>query len=135
MRTIKFRGWDGSRMVHPEQLVVCAEKWFENGSRFEDWIPSPNQWLMQFTGLLDKNGKEIYEGDIVEVVRLGDFFGDDEPQTEILIVSPPKYAELEDQYLGGPDGKDSVVSIWVLGNIYENPELLEKLNLKLEQKQ
>jgi len=56
MREIKFRGWDKSikKMIYP--------KLWDNSmpSNWQHWYE-----LMQFTGLKDKNEKEIYEGDIV----------------------------------------------------------------------
>lgn len=81
--------------------------------------------LVQYTGLNDKNGKEIYEGDIVRVNKLT--FENSGPLPENLVVK--FYNGMfqlfrDDEYLYGlhlmyiEDGE-------VIGNIYENPELLE----------
>lgn len=113
MRTIKFRVWDGERMVVPATIA--------NGLNESS--------LMQFTGLLDKNGKEIYEGDIIEMfisdtspvpfkVTTSIFFHEgvfcvlkmnEEPLTlrEAIIISNKTKKRLE-----------------IIGNIYENPDLL-----------
>ncbi len=60
-REIKFRAWDGETMYPPCNL------WDREGSPIE-WLnslPYPDSILMQYTGLKDKQGKEIYEGDLV----------------------------------------------------------------------
>lgn len=61
MRDIKFRAWDGSKMSAPFH-------WFSERITFDDCksykniiLCADNLQIMQFTGLLDKNGKEIYE--------------------------------------------------------------------------
>ena len=71
MREIKFRAWDKElkEMFYPSSISwknkimwVCGS---HGKNKLEYEIEKPRTELMQFTGLLDKNGKEIYEGDIV----------------------------------------------------------------------
>lgn len=88
--------------------------------------------LMQFTGIHDKNGEEIYEGDVVKT----HFALDEEIIQEPFIVGwrenramfeGVKYNPQEEDYLYRFDlfGEQSFV-YEVIGNIYENPELLDK---------
>ena len=109
----------------------------ENGASCNQ--PYKNGTLMQYTGLKDKNGKDIYEGDIVEINTIvshsEDVFGEpcDIPQsitTEVIY---------NDDFAGfdlstiEPDlhlkayclAKDFTDDYEVIGNIYENPELLK----------
>ncbi len=75
--------------------------------------------LMQFTGLLDRNGKEIFEGDVVEMRD-----GARNPYTVIWADSFNGFG-LD----GVPGGlqillKEYIVDITIIGNIYENPDLI-----------
>jgi len=60
MREIKFRAWDGKKMdmVRTLWLQFVEKDWYIPGDKKYEAI-------MQYTGLKDKNGNEIYEGDIV----------------------------------------------------------------------
>lgn len=125
-REIKFRMWNDydKKMIHWNELL---EKNLANIFT----IPSYNKWLMQYIELHDKNGKEIYEGDIVKitenilkqkVIRLKPIIADiewsEEYLTYILITTSVKDAfESLTDYLDEYD-------IEVIGNIYDNPELL-----------
>ncbi|HFU4060470.1 TPA: YopX family protein [Streptococcus suis] len=71
--------------------------------------------LMQSTGLFDKNGKEVFEGDVVKIFddKLSKiYYSDGAFCVDILNGGTPLHAFLSDQ-------------LEVIGNIYENPELVE----------
>lgn len=99
-RQIKFRAWD-----YDEEIM--RKNWTDVGVTHLDRIV-----LMQFTGLLDKNGKEIYEGDILKGKNLEGF---DE-------VAPVKWDYVQWYPLAGHRAFEECE---VIGNIYENPELLK----------
>ena len=123
MREIKFRAWDkdGEKWLDEDQFYI-----YPSGV-VDAWQGSDNiarVHLMQFTGLLDRQGKEIYEGDIIKLSR---YWADDLQQ---------KYAEVFYTPLAKFDIACPMIKKWdfytitkeceVIGNIYENPELLEE---------
>lgn len=132
-REIKFRAWSGKKMILPEYadkedfhlladgtIVETHEYGYE---RHELTSRRSNDWhIMQYTGLKDKNGKEIYEGDIIDCCAV-------QRETHNVI---EKGDPVEVKYYDGyfyPFGynagwRSGVDDIEVIGNVYENPELL-----------
>jgi len=117
MREIKFRAWDGKQMCIKEM-----QTYFAGYGLMFDHFEHPVA-LMQYTGLKDKNGKEIYEGDILdkkwkwEVIYFADgFIGKHETPNN----SMPLHTLIQHRERAG-------CSIEIIGNVYENPELLEGL--------
>lgn len=121
----KFRAWDGSslsRMYSPlEVMVGDSDIWiFDEDSEGNEWIVNNDLSLMQSTGLTDKNGEEIFEGDVVKMAK--------------NVYSEPTYYEIV-RHRGGAyrlESKQYGCELWlrhtdceIAGSIYENPELLE----------
>ena len=110
-RKIKFRAWDSKdkKMFDPIHDVVT----FAFNLKCE-WIE-----IMQFTGLKDKNGKEIYEGDIISPVMM---CGTITSGTVIFHSGSFMAKQIGAEWL--MDDLYRYDYIEVIGNIYENPELL-----------
>ena len=134
MRQYKFRCWD-----------VESERWVEQVDVMQElaeqslWNPERSQWyiITQFTGLTDKNGKEIYEGDIGEIktqsgrierftVEWGIHRRDmksgwavDIPSFAFMVDGKATFP-ISDNYLNGHD----LDIIEIIGNLYETPDLL-----------
>lgn len=117
MREIKFRAWDGDRMQNV--LTLGLYEGFVDTNKLHSDIEDFK--LMQYTGLKDKNGKEIYEGDIVRVS--GHPF-----QGSIDIDG--NYEVGYNEYMELCCGSWYLFKMrhWaeVIGNIYETPELMEE---------
>ena len=116
MRETKFRVWTGKRMITPALEFDDFDKPFTITDLVV--IPEVNLKWMQYTGLKDKNGKEIYEGDwvkdgnesvgLVEWHDMGFVFQHNKGKGWLHPIS------------SGMDGP----TLEIIGNIYENPELL-----------
>lgn len=113
-REIKFRAWDGKMMLNK---TMFDRNWYSEDDRVVCGL-MPNQKryfkVMQYTGLKDKNGKEIYEGDIV-------LYQDEPFKYEWNCNGHWMCKRIDDNF-------SRVIDYWqaeVIGNIYENPELLE----------
>ncbi len=127
--TPKFRAYDGSslnRMYQPDEVMVGnGDIWIiDEDSVAGDWIVNNDLHLMQSTGLKDKNGKEIFEGDVVRQVRT-------QPTTENETITGV-VTMLEGAWLIMNDCEQLASFLWsetdeneIIGNVYENPELLE----------
>lgn len=124
--TPKFRAYDSgslSRMYQPDEVMVGdGNIWIiDEDSVAGEWIVNNDIHLMQSTGLVDKEGTEVFEGDILH----------HQIQTEYTFIV--KYDKDKGRWYG--DGlsrtyriditKEFLPYYKVIGNIYENPELLE----------
>lgn len=118
----KFRAWDkhSQKMFANDELLIWNNNVYANDSKkltcnnLKGWSID-DEYLMQSTGLRDKNGKEIFEGDIVKSSGL---LGTIESFKAMWICSFVKYNNYQKVGFFAQE-------IEVVGNIYENPELLE----------
>ncbi len=134
MREIKFRAWDKKTK---SMISEVYEIGFGDRHSPETWLVGDDRQtdsfeLMQFTGLKDRNGKEIYEGDIVRLIEA------------VKIVHEPEFEQInfigkiewdnegadyniignnEDDFRGLGNGRQEIE---VIGNIYEHKHLLKK---------
>ena len=120
----KFRAWDRLRKeMNYKVMVGNCDTDDENWTCPIIWIEEEKDWLhfddyeciMQSTGLKDKNGKEIFEGD---VVKCNGLLGTIKSLKAMWICSFVKYNNYQKVGFFAQE-------IEVVGNIYENPELLE----------
>lgn len=120
-RILKFRAWD--KIEKSMSDVFSINELAENTYPMEYSLM--NYDIMQFTGLLDKPGKEIYEGDIVTGNL---FFNGGTLPTMGQIKWDDGFAAFCLLNLGGNTllHNHDRTSFKIIGNIYENPELLEE---------
>ncbi len=117
-RTIKFRAWNNGEMFYVENKDGGYLDYFP----LRSLLGHNNDFIwMQFTGLLDKNGKEIYEGDLItvrlqiyKVIYSHGAFGIQNIRNEVDTTC----FHLIDLRVG--HGSE----IEIIGNIYENPDLI-----------
>jgi len=122
MREIKFRAWNHEMDRYEYYGVVQFE-----GSIVSDWGADKYDWIVeQFTGLLDKNGKEIYEGDIIQDSTFKDrgsyiMAVEWEKEAASFVLTRKGWA-FRHYFYESCDPNDCEV----IGNIYESPELLKE---------
>lgn len=145
MREIKFRAWNDFKgmITNPMSMSTIVSRFIKEfrpaptgfGSRAEEVKPD-DYILMQYTGLKDKNGKEIYEGDVLRI----DFgekyekkngwpeerrYTNSEVEWSIDAWSVFSRWNQKKEILGGQWNLGTIVSnSVVIGNIYENHKLL-----------
>ncbi len=151
MREIKFRAWVTEDPELPEMItentnteyqMIGNETWFSVISNHEYYLNESDYIIMQYTWLKDKNGKEIYEGDFVKAHYFNNGGETDKYITGTVEKRCGSWAVVDytqkdnwlyfhetsayDFILRNETGENTQTeSFEILGNIYENPELLE----------
>lgn len=127
--TLKFRAWDKEMqtmldvsLIDFKKGVLVCEHWKFGETNFMSFDEIE---LMKSTGLFDRNGQEIFEGDVVRQVRT-------QPTTENETITGV-VTMLEGAWSIVNDNKQLASVLWsetaeneIIGNIYENQELLEE---------
>lgn len=118
MRALRFRAWDKS----DGRMIKLGWGWInEDGAipvrgDWDDIVHEDELEFMQFTGLKDEQGREVYEGDIVDCAAIGVHRGAVTWMDPGLFYGVVSANAVHGMYNG-----------WtVIGNIYENPELLKE---------
>lgn len=131
---IKFRSWDGKEMILLDSFYEIQR---QNLTKEE----VENVLFLQFTGLLDKNGNEIFVGDILKFFYfqkpLGEKEGNDEeiigvcliyPQNGVRCVVGETHFLVHENHAQFPNWEDFYTHDFeIIGNVFENPELIENL--------
>lgn len=136
MKELKFRIWikdekryydesdEESYMIVPNgNVTYTSEAYEEDGVWFNDTTSATNDVIVeQYTGLKDKNGKEIYEGDVVEYTTC--YYGNEKRHRKVV-----EWKEWDSDDFGEPHNigyRDLSEYMEVIGNVHENADLLER---------
>ena len=131
MREIKFRAWDkrAKQMYQVTDLGIGEKSWEKYAENYAEqpktgynkFYPEEVE-IMQYIGLHDKNGKEIYEGDIIYVISEDEnaFILWDKETARYIIQFEGWCADFDNYY-----GKE----LEIIGNIYENPVEYDEIDI------
>lgn len=120
-RVIKFRAWDGDKIIYQSE-----DGWFDKVKHPECQSPQCMQFasvmrvckIMQFTGLTDKNGVEIYEGDVVSKCYSASV------KTGVVAWHQERAMFIFQDGYNEPLYQLPLNMVEVIGNVFANPELI-----------
>lgn len=129
-RQIKFRFWNkiAHKFQSPSQYAIDGNgdlvAWDYEMGAYDDPVSFSRTCIIeqQYTGLKDKNGKEIYEGDIVKATS--DQYENENFIGKVIFDEGSFLTWINNNDIRGIWGEDDIE---IIGNIYENPELVKKL--------
>ncbi|EGO8804145.1 YopX family protein [Enterococcus faecalis] len=139
----KFRAWDkrskemwkvSTLHIEDEYVDLFKKNIYENPLN-DPWAKFGDVILMQSTGLKDKNGVEIFEGDILKIIEVTNE-GISEYITDVIwedcsFVFKSDGVDYYDSFLGSFSGDPNktypLFELLVIGNVWDNPELLESV--------
>lgn len=130
-RTIKFRVWDKLRKCYVGPDGIYKDEFLSVALGFHSFVCIDKDCLVvqQFTGVLDKNGVEIYEGDIVkDTITVGAAANGEESRLDVIRFYYGSFmidCEPMWNYIS-PNNPDVLEDFEVVGNLFENPELLKQ---------
>lgn len=146
-RIIKFRAWSKTTKKMIDRVMVGCNKNDDSYVCNTVWSDTEKDWfnfdefcgeVMQFTGLYDTNCKEIYENDIVIInghqylikFEIGSFMlvrcsGETDMYDQFKECWNDDVYPLSQYYWNDDSEEDAIHSLEIIGNIHENPELLE----------
>lgn len=125
-REILFRGkrldngeWvEGDGIHRPKSINYLGSCWIDGmGERANDWVQVDPATVGQFTGLCDKNGKEIFEGDVV-FAGYGEYYQGTHEHSTTIIIDMSNYDAL--------NALCNANVVEVIGSIHDNPELTKE---------
>ena len=130
MREIKFRGWNP--LEEDPHFFYFDLETIRDEDNEANW--QNMELVMQYTGLKDKNGKEIYEGDILDAVESTEVFHPNRMVVEYhgmafaFVGKTKREQPLRSEYTFDTITNSDIETYpaIVIGNIYENPELWTK---------